>query len=388
MSSAPSGNPFRVVEADASAPRIESLLIKPASALCNLDCEYCFYLDREADPYDSSRARIMTLETLCRLVEGYLAYSFPDSAFAFQGGEPTLTGLDFFQSLVEIQKRTGRPGQVVSNSIQTNGTLLTSAWCKLFREYRFLVGISLDGPEDVHDVYRVNKARRGTWRAVMDAVALLQRERVDFNVLAVVSQANVRRGAEVYRFFRGAGIDFLQFIPLVEFAPDGRPEPYSVSGDEYGRFLCDVFDLWWPERRSVRIRHFDNIAEALAGQTPGTCTMRQSCDSYAVVEYNGDVYPCDFFVEAGWKLGNIHTDTWPELAQRTRRRDFASRKLEPHPECTACSYFPLCRGGCPSNRHAPRHDFADLDPLCAGYKMIFAKSIEPLRRDLRRLEVL
>ncbi|HEV3330111.1 MAG TPA: anaerobic sulfatase maturase [Bryobacteraceae bacterium] len=393
MKGAAAENPFRIVqslEVDRGdpLPKIGSLLIKPASALCNLDCTYCFYLDRTADPYETSRTRIMSRETLQRLVEGYLAYSFPQSSFAFQGGEPTLAGLDFFQSLIEFQKRFGRRGQFVSNSIQTNGTLLTREWCELFRSYHFLVGISLDGPEDVHDAYRLNKAGHGTWKAVMDAVALLQREQVEFNILAVVSQANVRRALEMYRFFRGLGLEYFQFIPLVEFRPDGQPEPFAISGEEYGQFLCDLFQAWWPERRTVRIRYFDNIAEALAGQKPSTCTMHQSCDSYAVVEHNGDVYPCDFFVERSWNLGNIHADNWQEIARRAGRRQFASKKIVPHAECSRCEFYSICQGGCPSNRHARRSQFEDLDPLCAGYKMIFSKSVGPLTRDLRSLGVL
>ena len=369
-------------------PKIESLLIKPASALCNLDCSYCFYLDREADPYQSVPARIMSAETLERLVDSYLFYSYPQSTFVFQGGEPTLAGLDFFRHVVELQKHYGRPGQSVSNSIQTNGVLLTPEWCRLFRDYKFLVGISLDGPEEIHDCYRVNKAGHGTWKAVSEAVRLLQSERVEFNVLCVVGQANVRRGAEVYKYLRSIGIDNLQFIPLVEFRPDATPEPFSISGEEYGQFLCELFDMWWPERRSVRLRYFDNIAEALAGHTPGTCTMLETCDSYAVVEYNGDVYPCDFFVDQRWKLGNIHAESWAEIGRRMRRQEFALKKTIPHPECARCEFQHICHGGCPKMRHGQRGAFEDLDWLCAGYKMIFAKSVPLLSRDLKTLGML
>ena len=219
----------------------------------------------------------------------------------------------------------------------------------------------------------------------MDALALLQREPVEYNVLAVVSQANVRRAVETYRFFRGLGVDNLQFIPLVEFRPSGELEPFAITGEEYGRFLCELFDAWWPERRTVRVRYFDNIAEALAGQTPGTCTMHDTCDSYAVVEYNGDVYPCDFFVEQRWKLGNIHVDSWSEIGRRLRRQDFAAKKLLLHPECAVCQYRTICKGGCPKNRQASRGEFSDLDWLCAGYKMIFAKAVVPLTQDLNRM---
>ncbi len=365
--------------------RIGCLLVKPVSALCNLDCEYCFYLDREADPYRELPARIMNPETLQRLVDSYLFYSYPESTFAFQGGEPTLAGLDFFRRLGDLEKRCGRNGQAVSNSIQTNGVLLTRDWCQLFREFNCLVGISLDGPEAIHDHYRTNKGKQGTWKKVIEAVELLQRERVDYNVLCVVSKANTALGREVYRYFRKLGIAHMQFIPLAEFQPDGAPMPFAVTGEEYGRFLCAVFDLWWPERRTVRVRFFDNLAEALAGQKPSACTMRETCDSYAVVEYNGDVYPCDFFVRSEWKLGNVNVDSWPEIARKQRRLEFAACKAIAHPECQACEHATLCRGGCPKDRHSRHGRFEDLDWFCSAYKMIFGKAAAPLRRDVERL---
>src|SRR6185312_5598659 len=288
-------------------PHIRSLLIKPASAICNLDCEYCFYLDRETDPYTGLAKRTMSLATLEKLIEGYLFYSAPESAFAFQGGEPTLAGLPFFQKLVEFQQRHGRGGQRVSNSIQTNGILIDRDWCDLFRDYSFLVGLSLDGPEELHDRYRFNKAGHGTAAKVVDTLHMLQNRQIEYSVLCVVSQANVAHAAEVFAFFRKLGVGYVQFIPCAEFQPDGTPMPFTISADEYGKFLCEIFDLWWPERRQMGVRFFDNIAEALAGRRPGTCTMHESCDSYAVVEYNGDVFPCDFFVEKSWKLGNVMT---------------------------------------------------------------------------------
>src|SRR5580658_9838800 len=185
-----------------AAPRIESLLIKPVSAVCNLDCAYCFYLDREADPYQALPARRMTAETLERLIENYLFYSYPKGVFAFQGGEPTLAGIGFFEQAVEYQKRHGRKGQVVSNSMQTNGVLIDDAWCRMFKEYKWLIGISLDGPEEMHDLYRFNKGGEGTWKKVVRGLETLQKHGVEFNVLCVLSQANVEKPKEVYKFFR------------------------------------------------------------------------------------------------------------------------------------------------------------------------------------------
>jgi uncharacterized protein len=364
-------------------PRITSLLIKPVSAVCNLDCKYCFYLDREADPYKELPARRMTLDTLERLVDGYLFYSYPQSSFVFQGGEPTLAGLPFFEKLVQFQKQYGRSGQQVSNALQTNGILLDEDWVPLFREYAWFLGISLDGPEAMHDLYRYNKEGHGTWKRVMQTVALLQRNNIEFNILCVVSQANVGKAKEVYRFFKGLGIRNLQFIPLAEFDGNGNALDFSLTPEQYGRFLVELFEAWWPDRRSMNIRFFDNIAEALSGLKPTTCTMHETCDSYVVVEYNGDVFPCDFFVEKPWRLGNIHGESWIEIARRPRRFQFASKKTLDHAECQACEWQSICHGGCPKFRNGPNQRFEDLDYFCSAYKMIYAKAANPLRRELQ-----
>ncbi len=366
-----------------SAPRISSLLIKPASAVCNLDCAYCFYLDRDADPYKALPARRMSAETVERLVDGYMAYSFPDSAFAFQGGEPTLAGLRFFETFADHQDRHTRPGHRVGSAMQTNGVLLDRHWCEFLRARNWLLGVSLDGPEAVNDRYRVSKQGKGTWKRVVQNIELLQKHGVAFNILCVLSEANVERPKQLYRFFRKLGAAHIQFIPLAEFGEDGRPLPYTISPEQYGRFLCELFDLWWPDRRQVSIRFFDNIAEAAAGRKPGSCTMHETCDSYVVVEYNGDVYPCDFFVEASWKLGNVAVDSWPDLARRRRRYNFATKKTLAHPDCQVCEYQSICHGGCPKFRHGRHGRFDDLDYFCQAHKMIYARSVGPLREELR-----
>ncbi len=370
-------------------PRITSLLIKPASAVCNLDCSYCFYLDRDADPYKSMPARRMTDDTLERLVDTYMFYSYPNSVFAFQGGEPTLAGLKFFEKLVQLQKQYGRNGQNVSNALQTNAVLIDESWCDVFREYSWLLGVSIDGPEEVHDLYRFNKAGQGTWRKVIAAIEVLQKKKVDFNALCVLSQANVEKPRELYKFYKSLGIDNIQFIPLAEFDKStGERLPFTITPEQYGRFLVEMFDLWWPDRRNVRIRCFDNMAEAVAGHKPGTCTMHETCDSYVVVEYNGDVFPCDFFVEKDWKLGNINLDSWSEIARRQRRYSFARKKTLAHPECQICEYSGICHGGCPKFREGQRGNFEDLDYFCSSYKQIFARAVGPLREELKRLNVL
>ena len=374
-----------LLSATGSTPRISSLLIKPASAVCNLDCAYCFYLDRDADPYKALPGRRMNNEILERLVDTYMFYSYPNSVFAFQGGEPTLAGLPFFEKLVEFQKRFGRDGQNVSNALQTNAMLIDENWCRLFHEYNWLLGVSIDGPEELHDTYRFNKAGRGTWKQVMQGIEVLQKHKVEFNCLCVLSQANVEKPKELYKFYRSIGVDNIQYIPLAEFNADGTRMPFTITPEQYGKFLVETFDVWWPDRRKMRIRFFDNIAEALAGQKPGSCTMHETCDSYCVVEYNGDVYPCDFFVQRDWKLGNIMVDSWPEIARRQRRYSFASKKTLAHPECQVCEYQAICHGGCPKFREGPYRRFEDLDYFCAAYKMIYARAVGPLKQELKKI---
>jgi len=327
----------------------------------------------------------MPLETLERLTKTWLAYSYPNSTFAFQGGEPTLCGPEFFAQLCEWQKSYGRDGQNVSNAIQTNATLLNERWCEIFRQYNFLLGVSIDGPEAIHDQYRFNKEGRGTWKQVMRSIELLQKRRVDFNALCVVSTANVERPKELYRFYKSLGIEYIQFIPLAEFDREGNRLPFTPTPEQYGKFLRDMFELWWPDMRRVRIRFFDNLAEALAGQMPGACTMHDSCDSYVVVEYNGDVYPCDFFVSEEWKLGNVMQDTWIDIARAQARRDFAAKKAVPNPACRECESFALCRGGCPHLRHQRHGRYEDLDYYCASYKMLFETGVGKLTKAVEKI---
>ncbi|MFB3828417.1 MAG: radical SAM protein, partial [Bryobacteraceae bacterium] len=270
-----------------TTPRIGSLLIKPASALCNLDCAYCFYLDRDLDPYKDLVGRRMTLETLEHMVDTFMFYSYPNAVFAFQGGEPTLAGINFFEKLCEFEQQYGRDGQSVSNALQTNGMLIDERWCQLFKSFNWLIGISIDGPREIHDAYRLNKGGQPTWERVMESIRLMQKHGAEFNVLCVINQLNVEKPREIYQFFRSAGVDYIQYIPLSDFDDNGKPYPFTITPEQYGRFLCETFDLWWPDRRKVRIRYFDNVAEALAGQRPGNCTMHETCDSYVVVEYNG-----------------------------------------------------------------------------------------------------
>ncbi len=367
------------------APPVSSLLSKPVSALCNLACSYCFYIDRESDPYRERSVRTMSRETLAAMIRNYMEYSPRQATFAWQGGEPTLAGREFFEEACRLQQRYGAPGQQVGNSLQTNATLLDERWCETLKRYNFLVGVSLDGPQAIHDSYRLKRGGQGSWRRVMQSVELLRRNGVEFNILCVVSKANVRRARDLHRFFRKLGVEYVQYIPIAEFQPGGAPRPWSLTPQEYGCFLAETFRLWWPNRRRLRIRFFDNLAEALAGLKPGSCSLHDSCDSYCVVEHNGDVYPCDFFVREEWKLGNVNDTSFGEIARHTRRFEFATRKSLPHSECEECKYASICRRGCPKLREGRLGRFEDLDYFCQAYKTAFRVAVPKLRKEVEKL---
>lgn len=244
--------------------------------MCNLDCSYCFYLDREAAPCSALPGRRMSEETLERLVKAYRLYSYPNTTFAFQGGEPTLAGPAFYEKLIKLERQHDWNGQSISNAMQTNGVLLNDRWCELFKAYNWLVAISIDGPEPVHDLYRLNKQGTGTWRQVMSGVGYLKKHDVEFNALCALSQGNVGRATEIYRFFRSMGIDYIQFIPLSEFDGLRQPMPFTITPEQYGPFMCEIVDLWWPDRRKVRIHYFDNVAEVrrVRSRVRAHCTKR------------------------------------------------------------------------------------------------------------------
>jgi uncharacterized protein len=340
------------------------LLIKPAGGDCNLRCDYCFYL-RALELYPESKRHIMSDDVLETVVRGLMEQRFPVSVFAWQGGEPTLAGVDFFRKAVAFQTRYAARGQQVANALQTNGTLLDDDWCRLFRENRFLVGLSIDGPEAVHNRYRKNAAGRGMWDRAMAAADRMTRSGVDFNILCVVNDANVDMGADLLRWFVDQGFRYLQFIPCVEKNGDK-----NVSPQAYGRFLCDTFDYWSREGLGrVSIRDFDAMLATRAGVPGGMCVYGDRCNSYVVVEHNGDVYPCDFFVFDDMRLGNVCDQALHTFFEADAYKRFAFQKNKV-PACRGCRWRPMCHGGCPKDRLATG-TINDPTALCEGYKMFF-----------------
>jgi uncharacterized protein len=359
-----------------------SLLIKPASADCNLRCRYCFYLGACALYPESPRHR-MDDATLERTIRSYLATEQSVHTFGWQGGEPTLLGAGFFRRVVNLQTACGGPGTRVANGLQTNGTLVDDELAGLLGEYRFLVGVSLDGPAALHDAERRNAAGQGSHAAVLAGIERLRRHKVEFNILTLVNRANAGRPAEVYDYLVDAGFLYHQYVECVEFDAAGALQPFAITGPEWGAFLCAVFDRWYAkDTRRVSVRLFDTVLTRLVDGVANTCACASDCRQYLVVEHNGDVYPCDFHVRRDLRLGNVHADAWDALLSRPAYEAFGRRKRQWNPACEACAYLAFCQGDCPKNRRCGEgagEDPARLSHLCAGWRAFYAHALPRLK---------
>ena len=358
------------------------VMLKPHGAVCNLGCAYCYYLPKEAlYPGDNLHLSDELLDVFTR--QYIAAHRVPEVTFHWQGGEPTLMGLDFFRRAVALQEAYRRPGMRIHNVLQTNGTILDEEWCRFLREHRFLVGLSLDGPRELHDVYRLDKAGRPTFERVMGGLRLLRKHRVEFNILATVNAANVSRPLSVYHFLRDeAGARFIQFIPIVERTPAGQVTDRSVTGEQYGDFLIAIFDEW--VRRDVGrvfVQTFDAALTAWLGGPPALCVFAETCGAALVMEHNGDLYACDHFVDPGYRLGNIRELELSEMVGSERQRAFGLAKRDALPRyCRECPVRFACNGGCPKDRllSTPEGE-PGLNYLCEGYRAFFSHSERPLR---------
>ncbi len=375
------------------------LLAKPTGAICNLDCAYCFYLTKER-LYPGSRFR-MANELLEIYIKQLLeSQQTPEVTIAWQGGEPTLMGLDFFKLSVEYAQKYKKPNQRVAHTMQTNGTKLDDEWCAFLKEHDFLVGLSVDGPKELHDAYRVNKGGEGSFDEVMRGWRLLKNHGVDFNVLCAIHAANEDRPLDVYRFFRDElGATFVQFIPIVErIAPGGNPiaragdgvSDRSVDAARYGRFLIEVFEEW--VRRDVGrvyVQMFDVALGSWVGEQ-SLCLFAPTCGNALAIEHNGDLYSCDHFVSPDHLLGNIKDSHLSELVASDKQRRFGQDKLDTLPRyCRQCDLRFACNGGCPKDRFIETTDGEPgLNYLCAGYKSFFGHIDGPMRMmaDLLRRE--
>jgi len=377
-----------VTTASDSRPPAFHVMAKPRGAICNLGCEYCYYLPKKA-LYPGGTFR-MSNQVLKSYVRQYIAaQQVPQVHFAWQGGEPTLMGLDFFRRVVGYQKEAARPGMRIENAIQTNGTLLNDDWCRFFVENHFLVGISLDGPREIHDVYRKDKGNRGTFDRVIHGIRLLKDYQVDFNILTCVSAANAEKPLEVYHFLRDeVGAEFIQFIPIVEWERPTDPQKErklserSVNGEQYGYFLNSIFDDWLAHDLSkIFVQIFDTSFGHWIGAPGGLCVFQETCGLALVTEHNGDVYSCDHFVEPDCYLGNMLKTPLAEMVGSEKQRQFGLAKRNSLPQyCRSCSFLFACNGGCPKDRTDITPDGEPgLNHLCSGFKTFFAHVDSPFR---------
>lgn len=364
------------------------VLAKPAGAICNLDCDYCFFLAKE-ELYPGSTFRMtpkVLEEYICQLLA---SQATPEVSIAWQGGEPTLMGLDFYRQVMDLVARQRRPGQVIEHTIQTNATLLDSAWAQFFAEHDFLVGVSIDGPARLHDVYRRDKGGKPSFDRVVRGVRVLQDHGVRWNALTTINRANEEHGLEVYRFLRDElGAEYIQFIPVVERpAPGGIPVGVEVTDrcvrpGGYGAFLSEVFDEW--VRRDVGRVYVQMFDTTLANylNVPGSmCVHAQTCGTALALEHNGDLYSCDHFVEPDYLLGNITETPMLQLISSPEQIAFGQAKRDDLPGyCRGCSVRFACNGGCPKDRFTLTPDGEPgLHYLCPSYKAFFAHVDTPMR---------
>ncbi|HEY8478089.1 MAG TPA: anaerobic sulfatase maturase [Chloroflexota bacterium] len=363
------------------------VMFKTVSTDCNLDCAYCYY--RESLEGTRVRRRI-SLEMLDRFMAQYMEYvaDVGVASIAWQGGEPTLAGLSFFEHVVALEAHYARPGTTIANALQTNGVLLDDDWGAFLKRYHFLVGVSVDGPRAIHDRLRTYKSGRGSFDHVMRGVQVLRRHGVPYNALCVLGPHNVDHPVELMRFFRQEGFSHVQFIPAMDFQATEpyKPAGYLITPEQYGAFLQAAFDEWYQEGRpTLSVRIFDNFLQNALGLPAELCVHNARCDAGVVVEYNGDVYPCDFYVHPDWKLGNVLEQPLREIVSSAALQAFVHQKHPLPQACQRCEWLSLCKSGCPRNRasadHGPTPDY-----FCAAYKAFFAHADTRLQHLKQRVE--
>ncbi len=378
-----------------NVPQGIHVVAKPAGPICNLDCEYCFYLEKQA-LFDAGHKYRMSDGVLSAFITNYVSSQrTPAVEFVWQGGEPTVLGVDFFRKAIELQRPFQRQKRI-TNSLQTNGTPITDEWCSFLEKNNFMVGISLDGPKDVHDRYRRDRKGNGTFDRVMRGLRLLQKYEIEYNVLACIARDTASRPLDTYRFLRDEGVEFIQFTPIVERMPDSctmqsglrlagpasldRPEPqrqvtpWTVPPEEYGDFLIAVYEEWVRhDVGKVFVMNFEWALNAWIGNPSPVCIHAERCGRSLVVEHNGDVYACDHCVYPRYKLGNVATDNLSRMVAKSIRSGFGVAKETALPRwCRECEVLAACRGGCPKHRFAATHyGEPGLHYLCAGYRKFF-----------------
>lgn len=360
-----------------------SVMIKPASGLCNMRCRYCFYQD-EAENRQTLSYGIMDEATLEAVLQKVLKRATRRCVVAFQGGEPTLAGINFFQKAVELEKKHNVNGCSIENAIQTNGYALNREWVKFFAENHFLVGISLDGDKTLHDANRIDASGEGTYTHVMHAIQLLQSYHVEFNVLTVITAQNARSIRKIYRFYQRNGLDWQQYIPCLDpFGEDRGGQSWSLTPDIFARYLKDLFDCWYQDiekGHATYNRYFNNLLLILQGRPPEACGMLGRCSNQLVVEADGSVYPCDFYALDEWRLGNLLVDSLDDIEQKQTELEFIEQSMAQHEDCLQCKWRILCRGGCRRDRSNMPSGPLEKNYFCAAYQDFFAYAYPRLKQ--------
>ncbi len=360
----------------AKAAREFQIFAKPIGPICNLDCRYCYYLKKE-HLYPKGESFRMPDPVLEKYIIQHIAASpGPVLHFSWHGGEPTLLGVDYFRKIVALQRKHNPPGLRITNGIQTNGTLLNEDWARFLARERFAVGLSLDGPEEMHDQYRLTKDRNPTYKQVMRGYQLLRDHRISCNFLCVVHARNVQHPIEVYRFFKQLGARYVEFLPLVEPQPEeeGGVSPRTVPAEAWGNFLCTILDEWMScDIEQIRVQIFEETTRVAFGEEHALCIFRKTCGDVPVIEHNGDFYSCDHFVTAEYRLGNIREAPLVDFLESSAQRAFGQAKFDSLPRyCLRCEVRPMCNGGCPKDRFLQTPDGQPgLNYLCAGFRRFF-----------------
>ncbi|MCD6304639.1 MAG: anaerobic sulfatase maturase, partial [Planctomycetes bacterium] len=358
-----------------------NIMCKPVCGLCNLNCSYCYYVMKPRELYPGRHRFKMTDEILDTYTRQYIEAMPVHVDFGWQGGEPTLAGLDFFRKAVAYQRRYARPGQEVANALQTNGTLLNDEWCEFLAANHFLVGISLDGPAQWHDAFRRDRLGRKTFHRAWHGLELLRKHSVEFNVLVTLNSVNAPHAGDIYRFFVNRGIRYLQFIPILERDAEGNILPFSCKPDQWGRFLLDVFEQWASrDVGAVSERFIDNLLHTIIFGKASMCCYSERCANAHILEWNGDLYACDHFVFKEWKIGNIMDRPLVDLLADPLLEKFAALKTAVPDACRDCEFFEFCRAGCPKHHVPIGTDPARVNWFCEGYKLFFREALPELRR--------
>jgi uncharacterized protein len=365
-----------------------NMLIKPASSSCNLKCRYCFYHSL-SEKRDIRNYGIMKEETLEAIVRRGLEEAEGFCTFAFQGGEPTLAGLDFFEKLIEFQKKYNKNNIRINNALQTNGTLIDERWAGYLAENKFLVGLSLDGYKDIHDMNRVDITDKGTFNRILKTSALFDKYKVQYNILCVVTKNTAKHGMKVYDFFKKSGFRYIQFIECLDSLDEELgTNKYSLSAEAYGSFLKDIFDRWYEDFRKgeyISIRYFDNLINILLGNRPEACGMMGRCTCEYVIEADGGVYPCDFYVIDKWHMGNIVDKGFEELFYTQQAQDFIKSSVHMDSNCKECRWGSLCMGGCRRHREPFVNGKPSSNYFCLAYRDFFEYAVPGLMDSARRI---